>query len=80
MAGVCCGMELRSWVEVETLGPTRRRGRGCARYISKGVRYAIEEEECVQIGRAGRNAYNGVQSEHRKSPQLAKVREATECK
>ena len=77
-----CGMELRSRVEVETLGPTRRRGKACARYISKGARDAIEEK-CVQIGRAECNACNGVlalQPGHRKSLQLAKGWEATGCK
>ena len=82
MAGVCCGMEMRSWVEVETFSPTGRRGRACARYISNGARYAIEEK-CVQIGRARCNAPHGVlalQPGHRKNLQLIKVREATGCK
>ena len=37
----------------------------------------------MQIGRAGCNACNGIlalQAEHRRSLQLAKVREGTECK
>ena len=81
MACVCFGMELRFRVEVETLGPTRRRGRACMRYISKGARYVIEEK-CVQISGAGCHVCNRVlalQPEHRKSLQLAKVREATGC-